>query len=144
MTSRYMQFGIALTVCSCLFLPACQKENGGGGKGQAGTLNIYLSIAALPDNTCQQKDSAGNTGNIYVSGGQNVTYQGSGAVAVNQFKVVFPSAIPFSSAVIDSPNGAATSAGAANGTSGMTYSYSSLTINNRTCSNPGSLGLIMR
>lgn len=142
MTSRHMQFGIALAVCSCLSLPACQHpEGGGGGKGQNPPLIISLSIAAAPDNTCQQN---GSTGNIYVSGGQNVTYQG-GAAALSQFKVVFPAAIPFSSAVIDSPNGAATSAGAANGTSGRTYSYSSLTINNRLCSNPpGSLGLIMR
>jgi hypothetical protein len=143
MTSRHMQFGIALAVCSCLFLPACHQEGGGGGKGQNPPLDISLSIAAAPDNTCQQKDPAGNTGNIYVLGGQNVTYQG-GAAVLSQFKVVFPSAIPFSSAVIDSPNGAATNAGAANGTPGTTYSYSSLTINNRACSNPGSLGLIMR
>ena len=140
MTSRHMQFGIALAVCSCLFLPACNREKGGGGLGQAGTLYISLSIAAAPDNTCQQN---GSTGNVQVASGQNVTYQG-GAAALSQFKVVFPAAIPFSSAVIDSPNGAATSAGAFNGTANTAYTYSSLTINNRQCSNPGSLGLIMR
>ncbi len=142
MTSRYMQLGIALAVCSCLFLPACNKaEKGGGGVGQTATLYINLSIAAAPDNTCQQN---GSTGNVQVASGQNVTYQG-GAVALSQFAVVFPAtSTPFASAVVSSPNGAATSAGAFNGTANRVYTYSSLTINSRTCSNPGSLGLIMK
>jgi hypothetical protein len=141
MTSRYMQFGIALAVCSCLFLPACNREKGGGGISQTGTLYISLSIAAAPDNTCQQN---GSTGNVQVASGQNVTYQG-GAAALSQFDVVFPAtSTPFASAVISSPNGAATSAGAFSGTANTPYAYSSLTINNRQCSNPGSLGLIMR
>lgn len=138
MTSRLMQLGVAFAVCSCLFLPACQQANkgGGGGVGQTGTLYINLSIAAAPNNTCQQN---GATSAIDVVGGQNVTYQG--ATALSQFKIVFPAAVPFSSAVIDSPNGAATNAGTANGPAGP-YNYSSLTINNRLCSN--TLGLIMK
>jgi hypothetical protein len=141
MTSRHMQLGIALAVCSCLSLWACQKEKGDGGGGQTATLHITLSIAAAPDNTCQQNES---TGNVQVASGQNVTYQG-GAVALSQFEVVFPAtSTPFASAVISSPTGAATSAGAFSGTANTPFAYKSLTINNRTCSNPGSLGLIMK
>jgi hypothetical protein len=146
MISRYMEFGIALAVSTCLFLPACNKEKGGVGVGvgvgvgETGTQYINLTIAPTLDNTCQQNDS---TSAVPVAPGQSVTYQG-GAAALREFKVVFPSAIPFSSAVIDSPHGAATSAGAAKGVSGAVYNYGSLTINNRTCSNGSSLGLIMR
>ena len=139
MTLRRMQFAIALAVCSCLFLPACHK-GGGEGMGEAGPLYINLSIAAAPDNTCQQN---GSTSTVPVAVGQSVTYQG--ASALSQFKVVFPAgSTPFASAVVDSPNGAPVSAGAARGTAGTTYNYNSLAINNRTCSNPGSLGLIMK
>jgi hypothetical protein len=68
MTSRRMQFGIALALASCLFLPACRKEGGEGGKNT-------VTLSADASGNCIQKLNGSPTAVVLLDPGDNVTFQ---------------------------------------------------------------------
>jgi hypothetical protein len=146
MTSRLMQFGIALAVCSCLFLPACNQEKEGGGRGGAVSHNVTIKIDN--NNYCTQSTDGVNfaASPIPVAYGDSVTFQGPSVGTA--FTVTFPSTSPCGSPFQSGACTTSFSNSAPTGTvaSSMTFPYASVTIGTPSvsCNNPGSLGLIMR
>ncbi len=149
MTSRYKQFAIALAVCSCLFLLACNKEKEAGGGGRMGggqTHNIAVKIVDS-NNNCQQSLDGGSfaAAPASVSYGDSVTFAGPNAATA--FTVTFPGTAcgsPFQTGTCTTTfnNSSPTGTTVAN----LTFPYASVTIGSPpvSCNNPGSLGLIMK
>ena len=144
MTSRYKQFAIALAVCSCLFLLACNKEK--EGVKNAASHNIVIKIVDSSNN-CQQSLDGGSfsAAPASVSYGDSVTFAGPNTATA--FTVTFPGTAcgsPFQSGGCTTTfnNSSPTGTTVAN----PTYPYASVTIGSPavSCNNPSSLGLIMR
>jgi len=149
MTSRRMQFGIALALCSCLFLPACRKEGGGGGK--MAHLTVTLSVDG--NGNCVQKLNGAATAVVSLSAGDTVTFLTDNSAA---FVLQFP---PASVGSCNSPfrdasgncqwnfNNANPASGPAVGPSGTPFPYGTLSINGATCNlngGPQPLGMRMK
>ena len=137
MTSRRMQFGVLLAVCSCLILPACRKEGAEGGKvggGQQSAVTITLST----DNNgnCVQSQGGATVTNATVYYDQSVTWcavdqsgnklafdlqfaQGASPFAQNQFTATAGNC--------SSPSGTPTNA------MERIYPYQQITINGKQC-----------
>ena len=146
MTWSYKQFAIALVVCSCLFLPACNSGGGGGGKMGGGTYHTVVIKIVDTSNNCQQSIDGGSysASPVTISYGDSVTF--SATDPRTAFVVTFPSTgcgSPFQSCTTTFNNGAPTGTTSSNG---LTFPYSSVTIGTPpvACNNPGQLGLIMK
>jgi hypothetical protein len=130
MTSRYMQLGIALAVCSCLFLPACQKEKGGGQ-----VTSIQLTA---PNGNCLQN---GTTGNVQF-GQDGVCWTGPNSITA--VTVQLPANCPFKDCTFPTNSGSMCTGQTNSGTpSGASWTYTSITIGGNSCV-VGNDGLIMR
>src|SRR5664279_827012 len=150
MTSRRMQFGVLLAVCSCLFLPACRKEGGEGGR-QLAHLTVTLSVDG--NGNCVQKLNGSPTGVVSLSGGDTVTFQTDNNAA---FALQFP---PPNAGSCNSPfrdasgncqssfNNSSPTSGPAVGQSGTQFPYGTLSVNGATCNlngGPQPLGMRMK
>ena len=152
MTSRRMQFGIALALCSCLFLPACRKEGGGGGGGGGGKMaHLTVTLSADANGNCVQKLNGVSTALVLLYGGDTVTFQTENSAS---FALQFP---PPSAGSCNSPfrdasgncqssfNNSNPTSGPAVGPSSTQFSYGTLSINGATCNlNSGAQPLGMR
>ena len=128
MASRYSWLALAVLAASLVGLTSCQRTSA----AQPATQTISLSYN---NGSCQQN---GSSGVIDIVQNQPVVFKG--ATSLNQFQAQFTTC-PFSSCPVNSPNGSPVNVGQPTGTVGTTYNYSSITINNQSCSGVGSMGL---
>ncbi len=132
MTSRQCRFAIPVVLALLIVAPGCQERHP---TGQTGPLTVSL---AYNNGQCTQN---GSSGMIDVVQDQSVTYV---PAAVNTPFYAQFSTCPFAAGKcpINSPQGTAQNVGAPTAASANTdYYYSSVTINNQSCNNPGQLGL---
>lgn len=135
MTVPRSRLALPVLLALLIVLPACKKEQPVQGSS---SLTIKLANA---NGQCTQN---GSTGVIDVEQDQDVTYELDVAGANTQFNVQF-SSCPFASGKCpaDSPQGTAQDMGTPTASAvNNTYYYSSVTVNNQTCTNgSGTLGL---
>ena len=128
MASRYRWLALAVLAAFLVGLTSCQHVRA------AQPVTQYISLS-YNNGSCQQN---GSSGVIDVVQNQTVVFKG--ATSVNQFQAQFTTC-PFGSCPVSSPNGSPVNVGQPTGTVNTTYNYSSMTINNQSCNNPGSMGL---
>lgn len=132
MTSCRRLVSMAVVAGFLVLLPGCHRET----PTAVGPLYIMLTYNG---GNCEQN---GSTGVLDVYQNQSVIFQG--ASAVSQFQVQFDRC-PFTSCPVNSPNGTPVNVGPPNAnTAGNTYNYTSMTINNLQCNNPGPMGMRIR
>ena len=128
MASRYKWLALAVLAAFLVGLTSCQHVSAAQPAPQ------YISLS-YNNGACQQN---GSSGVIDIVQNQPVVFKGT--TKLTQFQAQFTSC-PFSSCPVNSPSGAAVNVGQPTGTVGTTYNYSSITINNQSCSGVGSMGL---
>ena len=131
MTSFSRRCLVGLLGLSLMSLSGCHKKS-----AESGPQYIMLTFNG---GACEQN---GSTDVIEVSPNQAIVYQG--AAVLRQFEVRFASC-PFSSCPVSSPHGLSMNMGPPNaGTSGSTFNYTGMTINDESCSNGSTLGIRIR
>jgi hypothetical protein len=154
MTSPRMRYTIALAVCWCFFLSACDKAKENKNGIQA-THDLYIKIDA-GQNCSQQLDNGGYVvAPVNVPPGDSVNFHALGpdGSAADAFTITFPNnapspncGSPFQYFGCSSSFSSAATTGGQVGNENYPYNSVSITVKGQAqmCNNPRGLGLIMK